>query len=761
MLNNSKHASIMKKIYFFIFFIFISYFITAQHIYFPKIDINDSAKLPLSMSRLAIQVVKYYKEDSKEDYLDNLFRFQNVSEEYKKSLNTLDTLLNLYRITDPLNANGIGFPFKVFAETKLYQNRNNESFNKSFHKVFMNLYNELNETESITAAKYFNYDIKPIYDNFKKVLNRVQGLDTISFEDAKRICRAYNSYNVYNQVLRQGKEMLKNIENAFFIIDDSVLIKTRDGSTISATIVKKKNLVSPKPVILSFTIYPGPSDVEIGKQAAINDYVGVVANTRGKRLSPQDIEPFEHDGEDVYDVIDWITKQGWCNGKIGMFGGSYPGFTQWAAVKNIHPSLKTIVPQVPVGVGISFPISNNIFKSYMLNWIHYVTNNKQTDENEFHDDRYWNSVFSKWYKSGESFRALDSIEGRQSKIFQRWLKHPGYDKYWQGMIPYKNDFSKINIPILTITGYFDNAQLGSMYYLKELNKYNKLNNHYLLIGPYNHEGGLGTPSNELNGYKIDSVANINIKDLVFKWFDFILKDSTRPTLIKDRINYEVMGTNTWKHTSSLSTMNNDTLSFYFSNISSGKYFKLFTHKPTKKEFIKQEVNFLTRNDTSDFNDEAVLTKIPEPGEYISFISDPFENPISINSSFFGEVKTIINKKDYDLNIRLYELLPDGTYFNLSHFLGRASYAKDRSKRQLLTPGKEETIPYSNSFFTSKLLRKGSRLVVLVGVNKNKYWQVNYGTGKDVSDETIQDGKTPLEIKWMNDSYIKIPVWRDK
>jgi hypothetical protein len=96
---------------------------------------------------------------------------------------------------------------------------------------------------------------------------------------------------------------------------------------------------------------------------------------------------------------------------------------------------------------------------------------------------------------------------------------------------------------------------------------------------------------------------------------------------------------------------------------------------------------------------------------------------------------------------------------LSNFLGRASYAKDKSKRQLLHPGKIESIPYSKTFFVSKKISAGSKLVVLLGINKSPDWQINYGTGKDVSAETISDAKEPLEIKWYGNSSIKIPVYK--
>ena len=102
-------------------------------------------------------------------------------------------------------------------------------------------------------------------------------------------------------------------------------------------------------------------------------------------------------------------------------------------------------------------------------------------------------------------------------------------------------------------------------------------------------------------------------------------------------------------------------------------------------------------------------------------------------------------------------MPDGRYFNLSYYLGRASYAADRTTRNLLTPGKIASLPFSRTPLTARQLSKGSRLLLLVTVNKNQHAQVNYGTGGDVSDESIADAKPPLEVRWHNASFIDVPL----
>ena len=121
------------------------------------------------------------------------------------------------------------------------------------------------------------------------------------------------------------------------------------------------------------------------------------------------------------------------------------------------------------------------------------------------------------------------------------------------------------------------------------------------------------------------------------------------------------------------------------------------------------------------------------------------------------MRALVNKKDLDLAVVLYEVMPDGKYFYLSYTVQRASYAADMSRRQLLTPNRVATIKLDKTLLVSRQLSKGSRLLVVVDVNRGPFAQVNYGTGKDVSDESVKDAKEPLRVEWFNDSYVEVPV----
>lgn len=547
-------------------------------------------------------------------------------------------------------------------------------------------------------------------------------------------------------------------------IQDSVCIKTRDGATLSLIVVRKKGDEKPYPVILQSTIYVRDKgrDITSLKKSVDHNYIGVIVYARGKRFSPEEIWPYENDANDTYDAIEWISKQKWCNGSIGMYGGSYNGFTQWAACKILHPALRTIVPYVAARPGQGLPVENNIFVNPNYEWAFYVGNNKYLDTIAGNDRQRFRAMQNKWWKNGVAYNKLDSIDGVPNKWFQRWISHPAFDGYWQKMTPYKNDFAQINIPVLAFDGYYNDGQSSGLYYIRELQKYNPKTPVYLVIGPYGHFGTQNGGEAILYDYKVDSVALFDISKITYQWFDYILKNGPKPEILKDRINYQVMGANEWRSAPSIDKMSNGFLTLYLTNNKSGKFYSLNSKKPAKKGYLDQEVDFSDRETSNnDYYPEPIIRKEIDTGNGFNFISEPLKEPILINGSFLGKIKASINKRDMDIGVTLYEVMPNGEYFHLSYFIGRASYSKDITTRKLLTPNAIETIDFSNTHLVSKLLSKGSRLLIYLNVNKNPFSELNYGTGKIVTEETIEDAKEPLKVKWYNDSFVKIPVLKIK
>lgn len=543
-------------------------------------------------------------------------------------------------------------------------------------------------------------------------------------------------------------------------VNDQLLINSRDGAVISAMMVRKRDQKQALPTILQFTIYVRDRDLLSLKEAADHGYVGVIAYSRGKYLSPDPITPYEYDGRDANTVIDWISKQSWSNGAVGMYGGSYNGFTQWAATKNLHPALKTIVPYVAGGPGMGLPMENNIFINPNYQWTFYVSNNKYLDDAVNNDRQRFRKMQFDWWQSGRAYREIDQIDGTPNPLLQKWLQHPAYDHYWQSMVPYQTEFAQIKIPVLSFDGYYNDSQVSGLYYLREHTKYLPNAEHYLIIGPYGHFGAQRGGEKILNDMEVPTSALIDTKKITYDWFDYILKNANKPAILKDKINYFVMGENQWRHAPSLSGMANGQLQFYLStSIKNGRY-RLQDKLPPITQYLTQTVDFRDRQTSNnDYYPSPIIRKEIDTTNGFIFVSDPLSEDLIINGAFSGEIVASINRRDMDFGITLYELNNEGEYFHLSYVIDRASFSHDRNHRQLLEPHKITRLTLPPTRLVSKQVKKGSRIVAYLNINKNPFSQLNYGSGKDVSDENILDANEKLKVKWYAQSVIRIPVLR--
>ena len=734
----------------------------AQTYYFPKTLYADSVALQQQLPALAAKVVASMEANGKTSNQRNVARLYLLAGNDTKFKYWLDSFVTV-NVGIPKENPEVGMEYRLYATVRKSAKPGTKAFREQYKIGYQTYFSAMPLYSKQNGQFLGERNLQDIADKYQQQLEKTKFSDSLSQENAEALCLTYIHYKVNSIALPIVKDYLAKRSAAKYLVNDSILITTPDGGKVALTVVRNKQLKDPQPVVLLNTIYAG-SDVILAKLAVDYGFTGIIANTRGKRISPDSLKPYEFDAQDGYAVIDWISKQPWSNGKVGMYGGSYLGFTQWAAVKKLHPALKTIVPAVAVGAGIDFPVANGVFMSYMLRWIHYVNNNKNTDRAAFGDVLKWRTLFDKWYQLGLPFNKLDSLEGKPQPLFQRWLQHPGYDDYWKSMTPQGEEFGRIKIPVFSITGYFDDDQLGALYYWKQLQSWNKNHKSYLLIGPWDHGGSQGFPQSDLLGYKTDPVSNIRIEPIIFEWFNHILKGAPLPKLLMGKINYQVMGANEWKTAASLETMYNDSLVFHPGGVlTKGSY--ALTTKPASNTNIHQSIDLAYRGETLHVgeNEEGLLSIVdsvlgPDPNKLV-FISEPFTKSVTISGPIRADVLAKINKKDMDLVLELYEQFADGRIMYLSKNIQRASYARVLGQRNLLTPGKWEMIPLHENYQATKRLSPGSRIIIRLGINKTPDWQINYGTGRDVSTESILDAREPLEIDWSGETRFVVRVMK--
>lgn len=730
----------------------------AQELAFPGTAINDPAALDQALPDLANRTIAVYAEPDRDKYLDVRFRLQLAAGRYADARATLAELRTLRATAAPARLLTL-IRYEMYADAKLRMAATHASFADAFRAAFTERMAQLDDATAYQVLWALGTSPRILQDDLHDALQSHAAATTLSQADAIDLLRKDAAAQLYREVGPLVDALSQQDNTRRYDIQTNVPIRTADGATVMANVVRPRSASGKLPTLLEFTIYANSGN-QLAEPllSATHGYVGVMAYSRGKAGSPDQPVAFEHDGSDADAVIDWIAKQDWSDGRVGMFGGSYDGFTQWAAAKHLPPALKAIMPSVTAAPGIDIPMEGNVFADFFYRWPLYTTTGPWLDDAHYNDNAHWDALYKSWYRSGRAYRALPDIDGQPNPYYLRWLAHPSYDAYWQAMIPYREEFARITIPVLTTTGYYDPGQIGALYYFNQHRRYNPQANHYLLIGPYDHVGAQRQSQDVLDGYAIDPVASIDIMELRYRWFDHWFKDAPLPPELVDRVNYEVMGANVWKHAPSLEQMGTPT-PFYLGGRRDGDAYRLQAQPAKNNAFITQTVNFADRSNVDVSTSGLIIDKVVDDRNAIVFKSAPMAQPTEISGLFSGQLDVAINKKDFDVNIALYEQMPDGNYFQLSTFINRASYLRDRSERHLLTPGKRQRLDFTSGRMTSRKFQAGSRLVVVLSVPRQPDLQINYGTGKDVSDETIADAKQPLRVRWYGDSVVRVPMTR--
>ncbi len=642
------------------------------------------------------------------------------------------------------------------------QNPSKQSFAIEAKSLIEEKLKAMDNEEFVQMSLALGWSVSNAKDYAFNLFKQLQGQSFLTKDYMINIAVNTHLYHVLDAIIPIANDIIKLDQSRRFIIQPDVLVQLKNGIEISTTIVRNRDQTKPNSTALQYTIYADETThIKTAMHAAAHGYIGIVANSRGKRSSINRIVPWEHEGEDASELINWITEQVWSNGEVVMYGGSYNGFTQWATAKHMPKGLKAMAPYVAANLITGLPYENNIALTGNFEWPLFVTNNKTVDNSIYSDWQRTNNIINELYTSGRPIIDIDKIAKKPSPWLQKWLAHPEDSSYYQKMVPHKEDYKRINIPVLSITGYFEGGQISALHYLHEHYKYNKNANHSLIIGPYNHGSAQGKPRSHHSNYKLDAVAlEKDTDEVVFAWFDHILKGKAKPKLVQNKVNYQIMGANEWRFSDSLQTLNQRNLKFYIQSTKSNtnnNYLLTQTPSSQASQYIEQAVDMKDRSEQRNRAQWPVISdKIDKQGG-IQIETSVFKQDMELTGAISGFFDIAINKKDVDIGFNFFEVTAEGEAFHLNNYRSRASYADNMSKRRLLTPNIKRRIPIVNARFTSKLIKKGSKIVLVLNINKNVDAQVNLGSGKQVNHESISDAGKPMKLKWYLSSQINLPL----
>jgi putative CocE/NonD family hydrolase len=707
----------------------------------PPTSPGDAAT-PAIMSDLATRIIPVYQDSDAERYLANLSVLQMAAGEYSAADISRQSLRERRRKSDFGHPVGHALIYDIYAHARAM-----EGAGITFAEAFTNAYREeigrLNDVDAYAVTRWIGAPPMSFRESLQIAFDQRRGIDSIDQAEAIELIWKFVAFDAYRNFGPLVVLLNAEDDHRRYTEDGDLVVRMRDGTSIAVDIIRPTGLAGPSATLFEFTARGSQTFV---KECAAHGYACAAAY-------PRDDATFEHNGEDARAVINWITHQPWSDGRVAMYGEGMGAFAAWAVAKKVPAALKAIAVSAASAPGINVPMLGNIFQNSAYGW--------SLPPKDSADAAHWRALDQKWYRSGRRYRDLGRLNGKHNPLFIRWLNHPSFDQFWQQLTPSRREYSRINIPVLTMTGYYAASEPADLYIYSRHHHDNPRADHTLVVGPYD-DGMLqfGTATN-LHGYPVDSAAVVDFRELRYRWFDHVLKGSTVPPLLQDHVNYQVMGANEWRHAASLDSMAGSSVKFYLEGSGSGTSHRLSQRKRSNDSFVQQSVDFVNRADAAWTPSTDLISKILAPRHGEIYATEPLLKPIVFSGLFEGHLDFTVNKMDMDLNVTLYELLPNGDYVRLYSptFEFRASYAQDRARRHLLRAGERQQLAFKSEKLTSRQLQSGSRLVMVLSVAKRPDREINYGTGGDVSEESLEDGKVPLKIRWYGDSYLEIPIHR--
>ncbi|MEQ9270171.1 CocE/NonD family hydrolase [Marinobacter salarius] len=523
-----------------------------------------------------------------------------------------------------------------------------------------------------------------------------------------------------------------------------------DGVSLSATLVLPYPDPGPVPVILTLTPYGADRYYPLATRFARAGYAAAIVEVRGRGDSGGTFQPYLNDLDDGEKVIEWLAKQPFSNGSVAMRGGSYTGFLQWGLAARRPPALKTIIPGAPPYFGVDSPTYRGIQIPYRLRWYALVAG-RQRNGNLNADSAYWQGLYAELARGEVALADLDDAAGIKSPYWEQSFQRD-YVLRLAELNPTSEQLGNLTIPVLSITGMHDGAQLGTLtHYQRALTHSTDPQHLYQVIGPWNHSG-VSNRQGAMGGLEFPA-ASIEPADWHLAWFDWILREGPRPTFLKERVTYYVLGDDRWAGRDTVDGAPGSLILYPSSPRGEAAESGHLTAEVAERSrgedcwrYDPLEVPIRWGpyfGSLAGGKDHLLNDPLPTQlaGRGLLYESRPLERSHVIAGRPTLSVSLTADVRDTDLAVVLYELRSDGTSVLLASDMLRARHRHGfLEPPALLVPGEETRYEFEMTWI-GKRLATGSRLrLMLTSPGISYLFHRNRNSGGDVALEKVADSR---------------------
>ena len=492
-------------------------------------------------------------------------------------------------------------------------------------------------------------------------------------------------------------------------------------------------------------------------QAARQGYAVVIQDVRGRYASGGEFRPLHQEIEDGYDSVEWVGNQPWCNGKVGMYGISYGGATQWLAALGGPPSLAAIAPGYTATdyhdgwawQGGAFELGFNLtWSTGALTHAMWPTLRERLKLSADDEERFLSTKDA----LGEAFGRLPLTDQPHLRgladYYWDWLDHPEYDGYWSE-ICIEDRLGEVKVPTFSYGGWYDLFMAGTIRGYTGMRQAagspDLRDAHRLLVGPWVH---LRNCPGNVGAYDFGTRAgayHLGLERRLLSFFDQHLRGG--PEAEEGPVEIFVMGENRWRtydqwpppgaretrlylHSEgrAATCMDDGTLSF---EAPGHEHPDAYVYNPADPA---PTVGGGLCCDTAWMKwGPYDQRQVEERPDVLVFSSAPLKHDLEITGWVRARIFASSSATDTDFTAKLVDVSPDGDAMNLTDGIIRARFRNGRGPGQPIAAG--EVIEYDiDMWATSNVFRSGHRIRLEISSSNFPRFDRNPNTGGEISSE---------------------------
>ena len=583
-------------------------------------------------------------------------------------------------------------------------------------------------------------------------------------------------------LIAQDTASIYRMLDSIAVIDQKVMMPMRDGIRLATDIYRPKG-EGKHPVVFSRTPYNFNTwvdgkmttrSLEDAYQAVSRGYVYVIQNERGRFFSEGEWDILGTPITDGYDALEWMSKQAWSNGKVGLIGCSSTAEWQMAVASQNHPALAAMVAQ-GFGAGIGrvgkFMEQGNWYRGgaqqmLFTSWLYGTQHDKMApvlpkgiQQNDL-------LRIQKFYDMGPEMPKVDWALGLKHLPVQDIIKNAqGADGIYEKMIVRKpndpawfngglyHDNMSLEVPAYWFVSWYDVSSAPNIALFNHVRNAakskNVADNQYLVIAPVLHCSYKRATENTIVGERSVGDARLNYDELTWGWFDMLLKDQQNDfKATQPRVRYYTMGSNKWQQAESFPLPNTEIKNFFLSsagkaNTLNGDGALLLT--PPSKD-IPDAFTYDPMNPVGSYGGNVCCTGNAVQGgsfdqsqmelrnDILVYTSEQLVEGVEITGFIESTLFVSSTGLDTDVTIKLIDVYPDGKAYNLDETIQRLRYRDGYDKEVFMEKNKVYKVDLT-PMVTSNYFPAGHKIRIEVSSSNFPRFDRNLNTGGNNYNES--------------------------